>query len=283
MPIVKARELEAQLAEQFHKKLLAAAMQSLADAGNPLAFNNFCTGYRELVRHVLNSLAPQQEIEACSWFVPDPTSKTGVTRGHRITYIIRGGLDESYVEENLGVDVTSERRTLTKAVDDLSRYVHVNPDTFGLEHGESVKKASSAIDALLNVLSLANECRAVISRSLECHIHDHVVREAISETIVSIDELATHHSIDEVYVDEIEVIRVDSTSIHIRAYGSIGVELQWGSNSDREKDNGAVLDESFPFVCELQSNVDSPGEVDVIESSLNVDTSSWWEGYWDEA
>ena len=36
-----------------------------------------------------------------------------------------------------------------------------------------------------------------------------------------------------------------------------------------------VLPQSFPFSCELISPVDAPEEIESIEDSLGVDTSSW--------
>ncbi len=282
MPIERAKDLESLLADSFHKKLLSAAMQSLSDSENPMAFNNSCSAYRELVRHVLSCLAPQSEIRACSWYIPDPQSKTGLTRGHAVTYIIHGGLPGNYVKEELGVDVDSERRYLIKAVNNLSKYVHVNPDTFGLDQEEAMRQASAAITSLINMLQLSGQCRNAISNSLEAQIHDHLVAEAISETIMSVAELATHYSVEEVYVDQVEVTRVDSRSIHARAYGTIDVELQWGSNGDLRRGDGVVINKSFPLSCKLESSVDSPGEVDVIESSLYVDTDEWWDGYYDE-
>ncbi|WP_449393034.1 pPIWI-associating nuclease domain-containing protein [Eoetvoesiella caeni] len=66
------------------------------------------------------------------------------------------------------------------------------------------------------------------------------------------------------------------------AYGSVGVELQWGSNSDVRRGEGAVIRNSYPLTCKFISKVTSPEGLDVIEDSLCVDTSSWWKDYYDE-
>jgi hypothetical protein len=282
VPEKAAKILDELIADPFHKKLLAAAIKSLSEAGNPLAFNNFCSAYRELVRHVLSSLAPDTEILRCSWYEPDKSSKTGITRAHAVSYIVQGGLSDEYVSEELGIDAKKERKALLSAINGLNKYVHVNEETFGIDEKIASGKASKAIGALIEALRLSETCRDVLARSLESKIHDEVVATAIGDTIQSIDELATHHFIDEVYVGEIRVVRVDSALIHIKAIGSIGVELQWGSRSDLARGDGATLGKSFPLSCELQSEVDSPNEFHVVESTLSVDTSSWWEGYYDE-
>jgi hypothetical protein len=146
-----------------------------------------------------------------------------------------------------------------------------------------MEKAELSVRALSNVLGLANQCHAELVRALENKIHNEVVALAISETIGSIDELASHHCVEEIDVEEVCVTKVGSEYIHLQASGTIGVELQWGSSGDLRRGDGAVGNDSFPFTCELQSHVDSPEDLDVVEELLCVDTSSWWEGYYDEA
>lgn len=275
--------LSALLSSEFQRNLLAASLMSLSEASNPLSFNNFCAGYRELVRHVLSDLAPDAEIEACTWYAPDETSKRGITRGHAITYVLQGGLPNDYVADVLQIDVLDEKKELIAAINNLNKYTHVNEGTFGIDASRASVEAVLAIEALSSVLELANQCRAQLARALEAQIHEEVVAVAISETIGAIDELATHHSVDEIYVEEVTVTRVGSEYVHLRVSGTIGVELQWGSNGDLRRGEGAVGSDSFPFSCELQSHVECPAELEAIEDTLCVDTSSWWDGYYDEA
>lgn len=280
---VYAKTLSAQLSSEFQKKLLAASIKSLEDTSNPLSFNSFCSGYRELVRHVLSDLAPDSEIKSCSWYVPDTTSRTGITRAHAITYLLQGGLPSAYVTDTLEIDITEEKKELIRAINKLNKYTHVNEGTFGIDASRASAEAVLAIDSLSSVLGLANYCRAQLARALEAQIHNEVVALAISETIGEVDELATHYCVNEIDVEEVTVTKVGSEFIHLRASGTIGVELQWGSNSDLRRGEGATGNDSFPFCCELQSRVEDPAELEVIEDTLCVDTSSWWDGYYDEA
>lgn len=276
-------DLNALLSVEFHKKLLAASLKNLEETSNPLSFNNFCAGFRELVRHVLSDLAPDIEIKACHWYELDETSRSGITRAHAITYVIQGGLPDSYVTDVLYLDVADEKKALIAAVNSLNKYTHVNEGTFGTDATQALEQSELSVRALSNVLELANQCRAELVAALESKIQNEVVALAISETIDSIDELATHHCVEEIDVEEVSVTKVGSKYIELQASGTLGVELQWGSNGDVRRGEGAVGTESFPFTCELQSHVDSPEELDVLENSLCVDTSSWWDGYYDEA
>lgn len=275
--------LNAQLRVEFHKNLLAASLKSLDEITNPLSFNNYCAGFRELVRHVLSDLAPDNEIKACAWYKPDETSRSGITRAHAITYIIQGGLSNDYVCDVLDIDLVDEKKALIAAVNQLNKYTHVNESTFGIDATKATGMAELAVGALSNVLEVARQCRAELAVALGSEIQNEVVALAISETIGSIDELATHHYVEEIDVEVVSVAKVGSNFIHLHATGAIGVELQWGSNGDLRRGEGVIGSESFPFSCELQSHVDSPEKVEVVEDALCVDTSSWWEGYYDEA
>ena len=278
-----ANYLSTQLSSEFQRNLLAASIKSLEETSNPLCFNNFCAGYRELVRHVLSDLAPDAEIKACTWYVPDTTSRTGITRAHAITYVLQGGLPSDYVISTLEIDVTEEKKELIRAIKELNKYTHVNEGTFGVDASRASEEAAFAIDSLSSVLGLSNNCRIQLAQALEAQIHNEVVALAIKESVGAIDELATHHCVDEIDVEEVTITKVGSKFIHLRASGTIGVELQWGSSGDLRRGEGATGNESFPFSCELQSHVENPAELEVIEDTLYVDTSSWWDGYYDEA
>lgn len=277
------RELDSLLHNEFQKKLLAASLRNLNDVTNPLAFNNFSATFRELVRHVLTELAPDEEIKACPWYVPEPTSKTGITRSHAITYAVQGGLLDNYVIGTLSIDVSAKKKKLLAEINQLNKYTHVNESTFGLDHMSAIEKANLVVQAFSSILLLSLHCRKELAMALEAQIHDEVVTHAISETIGSIDELASHHYVDEIYLDEVRVTKICSRYIHLTASGSVGAELQWGSNGDVRRGDGVLLSETFPFSCELQISVESPDEIEVCENGLVVDTSDWWEGYYDEA
>jgi hypothetical protein len=277
-----AEKLKPRLANDFQRKLLAATMQSVQEASNPLRLNNFSASFRELFRHVLVELAPDHQVTATSWFAPDVKNNGRVTRAQKVNYVVHGGLDPVYVEDELGIDVATERKALLKTIDQLNKFTHVNEDSFGSSPEDVERHAFAVCKALQSFLDCADEARKLLCSRVEEKVHDDVVSEAISETILSLDEIASHHCIDEVYVHQIEVTSMDHAEIQFTAYGSVGVELQWGSNSDVRRGEGAVIRDSYPLTCKFISKVDSPEELEVVEDSLCVDTSSWWDGYYDE-
>lgn len=277
-----AEKLKPRLATDFQRKLLAATMQSGQAASNPLRLNNFSASFRELFRHVLVELAPDHQVTATSWFAPDEKNAGKVTRAQKVNYVVHGGLDPAYVEDELGIDVAAERQALLKTIDRLNKFTHVNEDSFDSSPEDVERHAAEACEALQFFLDCAAEARKLLCSRVKGRVHEDVVSEAIGDTILSLDEIATHHCIDGVDVHQVEVTSMDHAEIQFTAYGSVGVELQWGSNSDVRKGDGAVIQDSYPLTCKFISKVDNPEELEMVEDSLCVDTSSWWDGYYDE-
>jgi hypothetical protein len=99
----------------------------------------------------------------------------------------------------------------------------------------------------------------------------------MEETLQDVDELASHYSLEEVYVDEAKVLRIGAQTIIYRASGSVNVILQWGSNSDLRHGDGAELFETFPATCDITVAIDDPWDLSGAETRYGVDTSTWRE------
>lgn len=268
-------DINKELSEGFEKDLFAAAQKNLEDIHNPLRLNNYSYAIRELTRHVLHRLSPDDNVVRCTWYKNETGKENGITRKQRAYYAVQGGLDDLYVEKTLGLKVKDIHKALIKAINRLSKFTHIEPKVFNLPVEAVEDLVSETTEALYGFLSTIKDCRNLVIDRLWEHIDSAVIDETLKETIIAIDELASHSYIDEVYTDKVEIIEIDHESITFYAEGSIGCELQWGSNSDLRRGDGAVLPQSFPFTCELISTVEDPEDVETVEGSLGVDTSSW--------
>lgn len=268
-------EIEKELCKGFERDLFVAARKNLADESNPLRLNNYSYAMRELTRHVLHRLAPDNNVINCPWYKNETDKEKSITRKQRAYYAVQGGLENSYVENTLGLEVEDIHSRLVRAINGLSKFTHIEPEVFDLPESDIDALVNETSESVYGFLATIRDCRKMIIDSLWEHIDSAVIDEALRETIIAIDELASHHYIDEVYTDKVEIYEINHESIKFRVHGSIGCELQWGSNSDLKRGDGAVRPQSFPFVCELISPVDAPEEIQSIEDSLGVDTSSW--------
>lgn len=259
----------------FEQQLFHAATANLAERQNPLRLNNYAYAVRELVRHVLHRLAPEDLVRQCSWYKCESNRAGSVTRKQRAQYAIHGGLPEEYVRDTLRINIDSAKTALANAIDALSRLTHIEEAVFALPPNrvdEHVRETDAALDALCETI---DSCRTELLAALSERIDRAVVDATLSETILAVDELATHHFIDEVYVEDVEVTDISARTIQIQVSGLIEVSLQWGSNSDVARGDGLQLGTAFPFNCELSCAVENPEHIEAHEETLIVDTSSW--------
>ncbi|WP_421269554.1 hypothetical protein [Aeromonas veronii] len=116
--------------------------KNLTEKLNPLRLNNYSYAMRELTRHVLYRLAPDDYVIACPWYKNETNKDKGVTRKQRAYYAVQGGLDNSYVENTLGLEVDDIHSRLVGAINSLSKFTHIEPKVFDLPEAD--------IDALVN-------------------------------------------------------------------------------------------------------------------------------------
>jgi len=246
----------------------AAVLQS----DNPIGAHLFAAGVRELVGHILHAQAPDDQIVEASWY---KALEKRPTRRQRAIFAVQGGLSDETIEA-LGGETNGMHAVLATAIDDLNKRTHVRPNTLLHDPTQIGAFAEAVVHALLDFLQTISKLRAALGDAVVGHAKWPVFEKALEATIVDIDELATHHTIEGVSIENLQVVRIDAADITYRAEGTIHVELLYGSGSDRERGDGASLSETFPFTCELTGDVhDIESITDV--SDIDVDTSAWFE------
>jgi hypothetical protein len=260
--------------DAFSQLVIDGARHALADNLNPLRFNFFSTAVRILFEHMMGKLAPIDQVKQSAWFVAKKEDGNHPTKEQRIAFAIQGGLADSFVEDQLNVAVHPLRKKLINTVNDLSKYVHGREETIisGVEEQDS--EAHKVIDAIHIFLATYHECRSAIIDPIQEQLDDAAIDALLSETIQEIDELASHHCVDEVYVDSV-LIDIGPTHIIYRVTGTVSVTLQWGSNSDRQRGDGAEIEQSFPFQCNIEVPLNDPWDLSLGETDYGVDTSKW--------
>lgn len=265
------------LGKGFERHLYEASVKNLFDIDNPISLNSFSYSLRELISNYLHRVAPDANVQQCDWFSPTPNANGGVTRADRIKYSIQGGLSDDFVRDVLGIDISQTVSNMVKKINILSKYTHIRPETFNLER-EFVKTESKAIlRAFRDALVLSNDQKSSLIEVLWNNIDESVIYTAITETVDGIDELASHHYIESVETHELEIVAINDQSVYFSAEGYVQCELQWGSDGDQRRGDGAILSTSFPFTCLLQSSVFDPYDVETDGSRFKVDNSSWHE------
>ena len=145
---------------------------------------------------------------------------------------------------------------------------------------EQATEAEATVAAVEELIHAYHDCRAALIDPLAEGLDEGAVDSLPSETILSIDELASHHTIEEIYTDRTEVSSNGPSTVRYCATGTVSVTLQWGSNSDLRRGDGAELDENFPFQCLFDVPLEDPRDLSLAEIVSGVDTSSWYGDDW---
>ncbi|MHC2640404.1 hypothetical protein ACVJGB_003272 [Bradyrhizobium liaoningense] len=223
--------------DDFSRTTITGAQHALGDVDNPLRLNFFSTAMRILFEHTMGTLAPADQVVQSEWFVSEREGNVP-TRGQRIVFAIQGGLSDEFVKDALQIDIAPIRQKLIKAVDNLSKHVHGCEDTIIERRDEQDAAASGGIEALGNFLDTYHECRKTILDAIQDELDDTTVDALITDTIMEVDELATHHSVDAVYVDTTAVRSIGAHFITYRATGRSRLVC----NGDQIRTCGAAME-----------------------------------------
>jgi len=127
--------LKPKTVDQFSGRVIDGAERALADEGNPLRLNFFSTAMRILFEHMMDMLAPREDVIRCKWFKrkEGEEDKPKPRRSERILFAIQGGLSEEFVRENLHIDASPLCKRLLTAIDELSKHIHGRRNTIILD------------------------------------------------------------------------------------------------------------------------------------------------------
>jgi Predicted pPIWI-associating nuclease len=272
------RSKESLIAERlttpFQKELFAAVIRSLQQLDNPLRANNFATGLRELSRIILAYLAPDADVRACAWFKPEIPNGSP-TRSQRVKYAVQAGLMDDFVRNTLKVDVEKTIKRFTKLIERLSSLTHITESRFGMSKTAAKKFANESLDVFIALFQTIDECHDNVLERLITAANDAITDELISYSVDALEEIATHYTVDGSEIENLEIAKMDSTTLVFDAEGFVDCVLQYGSDGDVERGDGMRHDDSYPLRCKLVADIAAPLTFEV--QNLRVDNSSFYE------
>jgi len=272
------------LSSEFETELFEFAIYNLNDKGNKLRYNNFAYSIRELSRHFLHRLAPDENVKECDWFVV--ITENGLpTRTQRIKYAIQGGINDEILDD-LGLDsaeLNEEVKSIKKTIDSLSKYTHINPESFDLKDEEINDMSAKVLTEFKNFAERIESYRDDLRQFLDGKIEEHMIDGVISNFYENVDMLAPHHSLDYSEISEYHIIEINQSSIVVEVFGDIHFTLEYGSRKERREGDGLDLHESFPFQTKIfyEISSDFPSNKYEIEE-FDVDTEEWYGDSTDE-
>lgn len=267
------------LETDFEKQLLEASLSNLNDTDNKLRLNNFAYAARELTRHFLERLAPDDDVLRAPWFKVENQSKPNEpTRGQRIKYAIQGYLSDEFTKNELGVDLTDVSKSLRDSIKELSKYTHVDEDTFDADL-QTITDVSYNImqNTLWFFMTVLDAKCKVNNKVIEC-IDEEMMSQFYIETQNELDILATHYEVLYYMITEYKPLKQDDETITMQADGFVNVRLQYGSNGDMRRGDGYEMTIKFPFTSTCVANYkNQQGDIHIESANVLVNNDTFYE------
>ena len=261
--------LRKRLPDDFSVRLLDGALAVLTQENNPARAHQCASSFRELIAHVLETMAPAENVMRCAWFKQDKKIE-GPTRRQRALYTCRGGLTDEFLKDKLGIKPTELHSELGPAFVELNKRTHVRPDT-ELKGTEEIEEfADGALAALDDLFATMDEVREKIATALSKELHGAAMSAFVNQTIDELANISGRYTTDAVWIEDAEVVSLDVDTIRYRVAGSVDVTLIAGSKSD-----GAEFDENFPYECTTLASATAPMTFQSERTEMKVDTGSW--------
>lgn len=262
----------------YLSQLLSAAVDSYRDSLNPARYSNSATNLRELTREFFAEVAPDSEVMKRYDFEPDPSSRmAGVTRKHRITYAIYGLLPRDLFPEQFVDEADEIAEELSREINDLSKYTHVTKEVLAQGEADAAPLLVSVMQWFVSLIDAIESGKQLAIQKLRLFIRQDLDELFTQDFFDELDTLSTHTRPQGASDVEVQIDSVDDKWVCFSGTGSVDCDLQWGSDSDVEKDDGAEGTASFPFTFSGRAPIKNPAAIEVSREDLEIDTSSFYE------
>lgn len=118
----------------------------------------------------------------------------------------------------------------------------------------------------------------MISEALEVSLHEAISSATIEDVLGEVDILSTHYLVEGSDIEEIVVSSIDHQHIDVQVSGNVDIEHQYGSDGDYERGDGIWIESSYPYVVNIQLDVNEPLEITIETDDIIVNTDSFYGG-----
>ncbi len=223
----------------------------------------------------MDGIAPDAEIKKSGWFIPDPTSKTGVTRRHRVHFAIYRYLDQKHFKKLLTDQVADIADDLANAAKGLSKLSHVSKETLTPDPNTVIELFRSSLALFARLVDTIAEARSHVKDELEASLSESLAHLFVSDFFDDLDELSTHTRPQDADGISVEITSIAEDGVHFSGSGRVYCDMQFGSDGDCRRGDGLEWEDSFPFTFSGTSPLSDPFRPEVGVSDIAIDTSSY--------
>lgn len=270
LSLLKSKEFQSICETKIEKALLRSAYARVFDLNDPLRANLFALIIRELIRIIMERIAPDEEIKKTTWFVGYDGGKK-VTRKERFRFAITGYLDDNFIKKYPNFDTSEQCSELKDIIDTLSKLTHIDNTVFDRSDevvDSMVGKIEDVTDRYVLKLSTIRENAEML--------FEKIVVDAIMEALWqrglpdNLQALSSCTVPNWPIIDELNCIDLASNPIEVSGSGYIDVDLNYGEGKDGDK-----WSDSYPirFLVTVAPTLDLTAELEKIV----VNTDSFYE------
>ena len=256
--------------------ILRGALESYRDAGNSLRFVYASTALRELLREFLADVAPDDDVKNAPWFVADNTSKSGVTRRHRIDYAIFKNLTLDKFPQTFSEQADKIASQLLKHIDKLSSLTHVTAKVLGKNYPDAAPLFASLMQQFILLVCAIETSTILIEQDIATDIQTHLDDIFTGDFFNELDCLSSHTRPQGASDVEVSKLTFNEEWIEFSGTGSVDCDLQWGSDGDVERGDGLESSDSYPFTFSGRVPIGDISRIEIDKSSIEINTNSFY-------
>ncbi|MCL6272185.1 hypothetical protein M3P05_19885 [Sansalvadorimonas sp. 2012CJ34-2] len=255
----------------FEKELFLSSLRNYCSHGNPLRFHNFAFSMRELVLHLIDKKAKNEDVKKASWYKKE-SEKFEVTRRQKLKYCAQGILSDKYLDRytldelNLSIkEYLKEFNFFNKYTHITEKHLHASPKKFFLDMKYIIQRSKEVIEEI-------DDFEKIIKNCLEGKIYEPVMNAAIFSSPEDLSIISQRFYIDDITPEGLEIEYFDDEGIDALVEGTIHVTQEYGPRHDL-----CQISASYPFKLPVKACIRDPDNITASSGELDVDTSSWYE------
>lgn len=252
----------------FELRLFEAVIVNLKEDDNVLSANNFAYSIRELLRSMLERLAPDNEVEGAPWYKPE-TNQYGevvITRRQRIKYAVQKWFLDDYARDKFHIVLDDYFKDFSKNFAELNKYTHITEETFNIEPCDKTMLALKILGNLFwFIISIKEAQSEIINKTIDL-VDKELSEQFLANHLGAIFLTYGNENDKRFLIQEITITKKSDEILYVKTTGFLYiVELQ--------NVNPYEYKEKKPFVSELEVNYkNKEGIVKIERGNINIDS-----------
>lgn len=275
MNLISDTHVQALLKGDFENRLLKSAYARINDYNDPLRGPVFALLMRELIRMVMDRLAPDSLVlqapwcQGKPWTYLDQLKSTKVTKRSRYRFVITGTISDAKISQFPKLNCQSVINELHTLVEKLNKFAHISPGTFDLTINQStdfLREVEDVVSQYAKTLTTTkSEIRDIIWTIVDDSVNQHVLAAIPDE----LDALSGQTLVENIHIEHLQDFDTSTLTPTLTGSGVAEIELNYGHGDDH-------MSAGDEYPIEFEVSID-PSTFEVTVKSVSVDETSFYE------